>query len=464
LNSQFKAILGQLEVLTENDNEYFSHQLALFFLGLIKEPPSVLTIVSNRRRRNRTIGNFELIFVYHGKSPASFNQTTVFEGKKFKVSTIEKTLADLCKDSAYAPPCHELALLFCRISYNHKILLNIARQTSDSVLKRVSLLLAWSGRVSYSEIPYKLFKRTPVKLDAREESNLIWNSLFYCRIPEDLLRLAPVCPPDDVEKETRLWMELRALPEFCEKQLQAGMIFIRETPEPKINAVIENYFIEIFKSIEIGKLEWLLENSNEPFTGSDFPPPLPRLLISYITSRSNILNFRYEEISDWVNKHLSSQDFKKAEAAIYFGTLIGYEEEVIKAFTRLSSQFFYAGRFSIILFFAQNFLNRGLNFAHNVYLDISKTYSAHEKFEEALQLLEEAKISHGDTDDAVIGHLFYATALVLKRLNRYEEALSELFLARETFDLARDYDPLARTENALGNLYFSIGHAESAKF
>lgn len=463
MSSQFNEILAQLEGLTENDNEYFSHQLALYFLGLVKEPPSVLTMVSARRRRNRRLGNYELVFVYHGKAPANFIQTTVFEGKKFKVSTIEKTLSDLCKDSAYAPPVTDLALLFCRVSYNHKILLNIARQTSDSVLKRVSLFLAWSGRVSYNEIPYKLFKRTPVKLDTREEHNLIWNSLFYCRLPEALLKLPPACPPEDAEKETRLWMELRALPEFCEKQLQAGMIFIRETPKPRIQAVIESYFIEIFKSIEIGKLEWLLENSNESSTETDFPPPLPRLLISYITSRSNILNLRYEEISDWVNRNFHSQDLKKAEAAIFFGTLIGYEEDVIQAFTRFSSQFFYAGRFSIILFFAQNFLNRGLSFAHNVYLDISKTYSAHEKFEEALQLLEEAKVTNGDTDDAVIGHLYYATALVLKRLNRNEEALSELFLARETFDLARDYEPLARTENALGNLYFSIGHAESAK-
>lgn len=460
---EINPILEQLEPLTCNEGEYFSHQTALFFLGLQTEPPRTITIVSDRRRRNRKAGDFEIVFVYHGKNTTSFSQTIYFGGKKLSVSSIEKTLIDLAKDSTYAPPVEKLAMLFCHVSYNVKLLLNLARQTSDSVLKRVSLYLGWSGRASYNQLPLKLFNRTPVKLDSRIANDLIWNNLFFCRLPAWLLKLPPCLPPDDVEPETRLWMELRTFPEFCEKQALAEMIFIRETPEPRINSIIENYFIEIFRGLDREKLEWLLENGTDSHAHREYSTMIPRLLVSFITSRTNVLLLREWEIREWVLQNLSSNDLKKADSAIFFGTLIGLEEPIIDCFSRLSSQFFYAGKFASILFFADHFLHRKLRLAHNVYLDISKTYSVHERYDDALTLLEEAKIQHEDSPEGILGHLYYATALVLKRLNRVDEAMAELFLARETFLLEKDHESIARAENALGNLYFSMGHPHSAR-
>lgn len=457
------AVIEQLDGLTADDSEYFSHQTALFLLGICPEPPATLTIVARRRRRNRKIGDFNLVFVYHGKEEAAFFQSVIFMEKRLRVSTLEKTLCDLVKDCSYAPPFSEMARLFAQTSYNSKQLLNIARNTSDTVLKRVSLYLAWSGRVVYSAIPFKSFKRTPVKLDPREESNLIWNGLFNCRLPASLLLQPPALPPEDVDPETRLWMELRNLSEFCEKQAAAGMIFIRESPEPRIKAIIENYFIEIFRNLSFEKLEWLMINSVSNAEKADFPPLVPRMLVSFITGRSDVLQTRFSEIRDWVVANLYSTDLSRAEGAIYFGALCGLDEEVIKRFEELSQQLFYSGRFSIIVFFAGHYLNRGIRLAHTAYIDISKTFSAQEKFEEALSLLEEAKCQYEDTDGTALGHIFYAASLVLKRLNRDDEALTELFLAREAFIQQNDYEWLARTENSLGNLYFSRGHPSPAR-
>lgn len=459
----FAAILDQLEGLTVGDSEYYSHQTALFLLGLQNEPPPTLTIVADRRRRNRVIGDFELIFVYHGSEENAFTQTIAFMGKHLRVSTIEKTLVDLTKDCTYAPPLTEVADLFCRVSYNLRILLNIARQTSDSVLKRVSLYVAWSGRAAYNEIPVKLFKRTPVKLDTREEQDLLWNGLFNCRLPAMLLRHPPSLPPADVDLETRLWMELRRLDEFCEKQAAAGMIFIRESPEPRIKAIIEKYFIDIFRNLSREKLEWLLANGINSIESADFPPLIPRLLVTFITSRTDVLNLRREEVTEWVEQNLVSADLARADAAIYFGTLAGLEDQVISRFEELSPALFYAGRFSTINFFAAHFLHRDLKLAHSVYIDISKTLTAQERYDDALQLLEEAKLQYEDTPTSALGHLYFATSLVLKRLNRDDEALAELFLARETFLIEKDHESLARTENSLGNIYFSRGHASTAR-
>ncbi len=455
--------LEQLGSLISNEGEYFSHQTALFLLGLAPEPPTTLTIVSDHRRRNRTINGFELIFVYHGKTASSYTQTILFRGNRLQVSTVEKTLVDLTKDTVYAPPTSEMGSLFCRISYNTKLLLSIARQTSDSVIKRVSLYLAWSGRAAYHELPFKIFKRTPIKLDPRETDKLTWNGLFFTRFPLSLLQQPPDSPPPDVENTTRLWMELRSLPELCDKQLQANMVFIRETPEPRINAIIENYFIEIFRNLDGDKLNWLLANTLSAREDLEVPPLVPRLLLGFIANRIDVLNLRADEISEWVDRNLASNDLELAGAAIYFGTLIGLEDEIVERFTQLSSRFFYAGKFNLINFFAESFLNRDLTFAHNVYLDVSKTFTAQERYDDALQLLEEAKTRYEDQPGSLLGHLFYASALVLKRLGRVDEAMTELFLARESFIIENDNESLARAENALGNIYFSRGRPQSAR-
>ena len=459
----FAIILEHLGSLISNEGEYFSHQTALFLLGLVPESPQTLTIVSDHRRRNRSIGEFELVFVYHGKTTSAYIQTIIFKGHRLQVSTVEKTLVDLTKDSVYAPTVAELASLFCRVSFNTRLLINIARQTSDSVVKRVSLYLAWSGRAAYHELPFKHFKRTPVKLDPRETVKLTWNGLFFTRFPEALLLQSPDLPPADVDMTTRLWMELRNLSELCEKQLQANMIFIRETPEPRINAIIENYFIEIFRNLDSSKLNWLLANTLNCKEDIEFPPLIPRLLLSFIANRTDVLHLRSEEIAEWVDHQLSSADLEMAGSAIYFGTLMGLETEIVERFTQLSSRLFYAGKFNLINFFAESFLQRDLTFAPNVYLDISKTFSAQERYNEALQLLEEAKTKYEDQPGSTLGHLFYASALVLKRLSRVDESMSELFLARESFIIDNDSDSLARAENALGNIYFSRGRPQSAR-
>jgi tetratricopeptide (TPR) repeat protein len=48
-------------------------------------------------------------------------------------------------------------------------------------------------------------------------------------------------------------------------------------------------------------------------------------------------------------------------------------------------------------------------------------------------------------------------------MERSDDALSELFLARECFLFDRNQEELSRTENSLGNIYFSRGHPRSAK-
>ena len=461
-NSGLKNLLSELNKIVETDKDYVSHNCALYLHGFGGKPKKRITIVSSRRRRNRVINGYEIVFIFHSK----FDNKNILKinagDYQLSVSNLEKTLVDLCKDQAYALPLKDLAELFCIVPYNLKKLINLARQTSDSVIKRVSFLSGWSGRASYQDIPFEIFKRTPVLLDPREKKDLCWNNLFYSKIPRFLYRQTVKVPTFKLEEKIRLWMELKQLPEFCEKQYEAEMVFIRGTPKPEINLIIENYFKEIFQSFTGKKLKKFLEGcANKKDTAN---LDIPELLRSYIHHHPDILLKRREEIRVWVKENLESANLNLLEAAIYYGLLIDMKEEVFNAFENNCENLFNRGKFKIINYFADYFTNSTIDLTTKMLVMISKTLSMQENFDKAIKLLEHAQ-EKAETNKCLqtMGELHYATGLVYQKMERAEDALSELFLARECFSIDNCPELLTRTECSLGNIYLSRGHHDSAK-
>ncbi|MGM0601417.1 MAG: hypothetical protein ACQETH_16520, partial [Candidatus Rifleibacteriota bacterium] len=461
-NSSFKNLIAELNEIVETDKDYVSHNSALFIHGFGSKPQKQITIVSSRRRRNRVLNGYEIVFIFHSK----FDNKNILNINacdcQLSVSNLEKTLVDLCKDQNYALPLKELAELFCVVPYNLKKLINIAVQTSDSVIKRVSFLLAWSGRASYKDIPFEAFKRTPIFLDTREKEDLCWNSLFYSKIPRFLLRQTVKLPPFKIEDKTRLWMELKNLPEFCEKQYEAEMVFIRGTPKPEINLIIENYFKEIFQSFTDRKLKKFLEGYSNKEHAANLD--IPELLRSYLHHHPNILLTRKDEIEAWVKQNLERTNSELLEAAIYYGLLAGLKQEVFNAFENNCENLFNSGKFNIIIYFTDYFAGSDIDFSTKMLVIISKTLSMQEKFDKAINLLDQAQ-EKAERNKCLqtMGELHYATGLVYHKMEKAEDALSELFLARESFSIANCPEHLTKTECSLGNLYLSRGHHDSAK-
>jgi tetratricopeptide (TPR) repeat protein len=461
-SSDFKNLIFELNKILETGKDYVSHNCALFLHGFGNKPAKKITIVSSRRRRNRSLNGYEIIFIYHSK----FDNKNLLNinacNYQLSVSNLEKTLVDLCKDQAYALPLSELAELFCIVPYNLKKLINLAVQTSDSVIKRVSFLTAWSGRASYKDIPFELFKRTPVFLDPRIKEDLCWNSLFFTKIPKFLLRQTVKVPSFKLEEKIRLWMELKNLPEFCEKQYEAEMVFIRGTPKPEINLIIEDYFKEIFQSFTRRKLKKFLAGYSNREQGANLD--IPELLRTYLHHHPNILLKRKIEIKEWVLKHLQSNNLELLEAAIYYGLLIGANQEVLNAFANNCENLFNGGKFKIINYFTDHFADSDIDLSPKILVIISKTLSMQECFEKALNLLERA-LEKAENNQCMqtIGELHYASGLVYQKMEKAEDALSEFFLARESFIIENCPEQLTKTECSLGNLYLSRGHPESAK-
>ena len=157
-------LFRKLKTILNLEGEYFSHSTALYLLGQLPSLPEHLTAVSHRRRRNRESLERPFTFIFHPKGKCRPTQTVPWQGMILPVSTLEKTLIDLVGDFDYSPPLLGLADLFATLPFQCGTLVNLARQSSDSALKRVSFLLAWTGRIEEKDIPFWVYRSTSSSL------------------------------------------------------------------------------------------------------------------------------------------------------------------------------------------------------------------------------------------------------------------------------------------------------------
>ncbi len=455
--SSFLKHLDEFSRLIRNESEYFSHQTALFILGLVDSPPEEITIVSPKRRRNRDIGEFHLTFVYHGNSYLKSTQKSLFQNIKFNVSSLEKTIIDLLKDLAYAPSIFDLTNLVSILPFDDNLLLMLAKQTSDTVLKRVSLLLTLCGRKFFPDLPLNLFKRTPIKLDPREVKNLFWSRHFFCKYPASLLTYEGK-KPETVTDESRLaWIELLHFAPFRQAQFEKEFLFIPENPESASIAFLKEFLESFFKKMTTEELfDFFKKSDSKKF---------PQILKNLILNNPETLNIRHKDCVDWVLKNKDTSNPSTTETLIKLGSQIGMDEIVVKKFNEKGPDLFNNTRFEIINFFADKYLDSSFSLSHQAYLAISRTFTMQEKYDKALEILDCAKEKYEALKgyENELGHLCFATGIIMTRLNRTNEAMSEMFLAKELFDSSKDFENIARAENSLGNLYFTRGKPESAR-
>lgn len=454
---KIKEALKLLYDLKLKPDEYISHKTALFFLGY-GSLPEELTVVANRRRRNKDSDGFKLIFVYHGNID-NISQQIYYEGKKFKVSTLEKTLVDLVRDTSYAPEIEDIINLFATADYNLRQLISIAKATSDTVLKRTTFYLSFCGRIACEEIPTNSFKRTPIKLDPRASKDMIWSSRFYCKYPSSILSLPLSSAPASCNEEVRQWVELRAMPDFCRYQVRAKKFFLRTSGKLEFEECTQEAFCKIFESMSQQDLKNLVlslcPDIRKPF--------YPWLLCDYIFNKSQLYNIRFNELRQIIKETFDFSDLASVQCALVAAIAMNLDDEVIEKFSLVCTDLFFARRFTIIALFAEKYAQRKL--PCNIYVDISRAYRAMDMYDEALDMLESAKIKYSFSDLQMvhIGQLYYASSLVYKDLGANSVAIFELFIAKECFEQCADEENIARTECALGNIYLHNGQILAAR-
>jgi|GEM_PF-1130494 len=511
-----KPLFHRLSELMELDGEYLSHGTALFLLGLTDRLPDKITSVSPRRRRNRVIGNHQLVFIYHPQEKQKHIQTVSLGDVLLQVSSPEKSLVDLMTDMDYAPPIIESAKYFSIFPIKIDILLQIAHQVSDTVFKRISFLLAWSGRASFSEIPFAALKRTPIKLDPRisekarrpgafrvhplgsppegvstpsvgdisenprhpgafrvstpsvgdmEKKDLIWDGRFFLKYPSELLNEPPQKGPANLDPAIVDWIEFRRYPAFIEAMATRKYFPIRGDESKTNQKWIYDLFSGFFKQLPKNKIENLLLGHIDNHVDSVLPNFYPKLFNRWIDSNFKILESRKDEIIEWIKNNLHSPSNDRLEVALHYGNLLGFHDPVIESLAKNGYRLFNAGRFRLLNSLSKFYLESGKKLPHYIFVIAARSLARLDRFDEAIEVLDRGKKEFEDRENAELesGELAYTTGNIFRLMNKVNEAMSELFLAREFYISAKDRQHLAAADCALGNLYFAMGSCKEAR-
>ncbi len=457
------SLFQELETLMELEGEYLSHQTALFLLGQIPELPATLTAVSPRRRRNRTVGAHPLVFVFHPEEKTRHTQTASFGKTVLAVSTLEKTLLDLLTDLHHAPPLPELAALFVRLPYSPASLLTMARQVSDTVLKRACYLAAWAGRVRIDEIPFPAFKRTPVKLDPRSgEERLQWDNRFFLKVPTALLALPLPAPPTGLDPDITSWTELRRLPSFCDWIAAQGRLPILGDAASE---ALDDFWETLFLGLPADRFDDLLVDHFGRDTDPARPRAFPIRFNRWLDGHPDLLQRRRADLEDWIKHNIAAPSIGRVETALHLGTLIGLDDLVIEHFALQAYNLFNAGRFDLINRVTGRYLAQDRPLPHYFYVIAARTMARQDRFDEAIAIIDRGKAIYEAREHAELecGELAFVAGNVFRLMNRTNEAMAELILAREFFAVARDRRRLATADCSLGNLYFARGVPQEAR-
>ncbi len=446
-------VLVKLAELTEQEGEYVSHLSALALLGVFSVACERLTIVTRRRRRNRMLGDTPLIFVTHGMGRPAHTQTVLVGKARITVSTVEQTLTDLFADTDQAPDLVTMAGILAGAPFQRHILLQTAALTSDTVLKRISFMLAWSGRGAHPELPPPGLSRTPVKLDPRDDGERhYWDGRFFIRYPPFLLDLPLPRPSVEVSPDTLERLTFRNHPAVRE--------YVGRTA-----------YIPLYNNDDVDYTEWLdglVRASLQPSAHVSFHgflssfadreaferQPIPRLVTRHVERRPFLLEQRRIEVLNWVRAHLDARGPAIAEAVIRVAFAMGFHDEVLSGISRHGGLLFSAGKTDLLQKLVRRYLNSEFRLPSRLFIIAANIAAGENRIDEGLALLDRGKsffegLEEGEAD---FGDLALATGDMLRLSGRLTESMAEFSLARECFISAKLPAKIAETDDALGRL------------
>ncbi|NLI75197.1 MAG: tetratricopeptide repeat protein, partial [Candidatus Riflebacteria bacterium] len=199
------------------------------------------------------------------------------------------------------------------------------------------------------------------------------------------------------------------------------------------------------------------------------PPPrarrFPILLNRWLDAHPQALASRARDLETWIRRNLSGPTMDRVEVALHLGSLLGLDDLVIEHFSLQAYKLFNAGRFDLINRITGKYLAQDRPLPHYFYVIAARTMARQDRFDEAIAVVERGKAIYEERDHAEVecGELAFVAGNVFRFMNRTNEAMTELFLAREFFQVARDQRRLATADCSLGNLYFGRGSPREAR-
>lgn len=176
---------------------YIGYGSALNHHGLSELVPSMIYVVSTRRRRDRTILHTRFRFITVTESKMFGVDETTISGAKVKISDVEKTIADCLDHPEHCGGVDEVAK---PIFFDHeeldmgKIVMDAEKMGNKTIIKRLGYLLELFGYHEYEPLFENVelsegYPKLDPKLPEKGEFNGRWRLLLNTEIdPERWMR------------------------------------------------------------------------------------------------------------------------------------------------------------------------------------------------------------------------------------------------------------------------------------
>jgi len=174
-----------------------------------------------------------VLFVHHPTRRTLPPKRLSLGGTDLPVASPTQAFVDLLADPEQAPDLETLCALAARLPLSVRGVLRLAEEISDTVLKRAAYLLAWSGRLGFSRVPFLRFRASPTHLDARLGTGpaVHWDKRFRLFVPASLLELPVEGTPCRASFAALNWLLIRNTPAFRATQSRWGRLVLRRDPE-----------------------------------------------------------------------------------------------------------------------------------------------------------------------------------------------------------------------------------------
>ncbi len=209
--------------------DYISHKAAAFLHGITSESPLLISVISQKRHRNRVLNGIEIRFVYRKDLDKRLNSHICHMFSGIAVAKPLLAWLDMLNDLDFAFEMDKLAEMAQTLAGTACHILGLAGLFSDSVVKRAAFYLAWSGRLqSYSKFADEL-SDSAVKLDHRTANDeLLWEKPLKVFFPARILELKPT----HYAGRNKEWLIFRNSPGYISAlRKQKSLILINDNPE-----------------------------------------------------------------------------------------------------------------------------------------------------------------------------------------------------------------------------------------
>ncbi len=457
------AIAEKLAQILDGSNDYLSFETAIFLHGLAPEPPHIIRIVTNGRRRDRDIENHRVEFVYHKSDRPARTTTIQHGGVSLQTATLCQALVDVLADMHLQPSGQATAGWFWGLPFDVFELVKLAEETSVAAHKRALFWSLWSGRTGVQQLVPSKVSRTPVYVFPDEKTGQLWEGLLQVFYPSWLHDFDP-CDYENSffgKVSDQDWREIRKYRPFIDcMKAEKWLAFNgdqRQTAKEKLQRFLND---ELERQMITDPGPCLRRFFN--ISHGDTEKAIPEYFIHWLRQNADFPASRVAILKNWCLNTLAGGNEKDLNAAFHLAPMIGLTREATEILAGITPKVFALGFSKCIIDLCSKAEKERISLPFQVRILLARIHARNSCFAASEKELRAAsKIP--DLSEKELLDLEFAAGVILRQAGKIDEAIGRFRKALDKAVATEQTARVAAIESAIGNACFVTGNLESAK-